>query len=323
MRYLVTGVAGFIASKLTECLLRKGHQVVGIDNLNETYDVRVKEWRLKQLLGQPGFEFQRVDICDRDALESLWLTGGRFEAVLNLAARVGVRQSLEEPQSYFETNTLGVLNLLELCRHQGIKKFIQASSSSLYGAHAPVPYREEADTSQLLSPYAASKKAAEVLCYTYHHLYALEVVVLRYFTVYGPAGRPDMLPFRCVQAIVEERPLTIFGDGQQARDFTYIDDIVNGTLAALSLSGYTLLNLGAGRPMTLLAVIHTLETLSGRQARLEFQPAHPADMSATWADIGQARARLSWKPQVNFEQGMNQLVRWYLENRDWAAHVHG
>jgi UDP-glucuronate 4-epimerase len=323
MRYLLTGVAGFIASKLAEFLLRNGQQVVGIDNLNEADALRVKDWRLKQLIGRPGFEFQQVDLCDRAGLESLWLTGGPFEAVLNLAARTGVRQSLEDPHGYFETNTLGVLNLLDLCRRHGVKKFIQASSSSLYGAHLPVPYQEDADTSRLLSPYAASKKAAEVLCYTYHHLYALEVVILRYFTVYGPAGRPDMLPFRCVQAIVEGRPLTIFGDGQQARDFTYVDDIVRGTLAALSLPGYTLLNLGAGQPVTLLSVIHTLEALSGRQARLEFQPTHPADALTTWADIGRARKCLGWKPQVDFEQGLDRLLQWYLENRDWAAQVHG
>ena len=232
---LVTGCAGFIGWKVCEFLLKEGYIVIGVDNLNDAYDVRLKHWRLAQLEGQPGFTFHRLDITDRPALARSTFNVQRFDAVINLAARAGVRQSVENPWVYFETNVTGMLNLLDLCRDFGIKKFVQASTSSLYGANNPRPFCEDADTDEPLSPYAASKKAAETLCYTYYYLYGLDVTVLRYFTVYGPAGRPDMSLFRFVQWISEGRPVIVYGDGTQERDFTYVDDIARGTLAALKL----------------------------------------------------------------------------------------
>ena len=192
-RYLVTGTAGFIASKVAEFLLDDGHEVVGVDNMNDAYDVTLKEWRLKGLLGRDNFAHNEIDICDRPALESVFES---FDAVINLAARAGVRQSVENPWVYVDTNTTGTLNLLELCRTHDVKKFVLASTSSLYGAHNPMPYSEDADTSRPLSPYAASKKGAEAMCFTYHYLYGIDVTVNRYFTVFGPAGRPDMSLFR-------------------------------------------------------------------------------------------------------------------------------
>ncbi len=321
--YLVTGVAGFIASKVAELLTSAGHTVIGVDNLSDAYDVRLKEWRLARLQELPGFEFHRLDITERQHLQTLWETQDerQFEAVINLAAQAGVRRSLKDPRLYFETNVTGTLNLLELCRSVGVGKFVLASTSSLYGVHNPRPFREDADTDTPLSPYAASKKAAEVLSYAYHHLYSLDVTVLRYFTVYGPAGRPDMAPFRFVQWIHEGRPVTVYGDGQQSRDFTYVDDIAQGTLAALQPVGYEVINLGSNQPVLLREFIQLVERLVGRPAHLAYRPRHPADMPATWADIGKAERVLGWRPHVGLEEGMQRLVDWYAANREWAKEV--
>jgi UDP-glucuronate 4-epimerase len=321
--YLVTGVAGFIASKVTEFLLAEGNSVVGVDNLNKAYDVRLKDWRLAQLGGQPGFEFHWLDIAQKDRLEALWKSQQHrsFDAVINLAARAGVRQSVENPWVYYETNVTGTLNLLELCRAYGVSKFVLASTSSLYSAHNPRPFREAANTDGPLSPYAASKKAAEALCYTYHYLYDLDVTVLRYFMVYGPAGRPDMALFRFAQWIHEGRPVTVYGDGQQSRDFTYVDDIARGTLAGLRPLGYEVINLGSDEPVVLMDAIRLVERLVGKEAHLDFEPRHRADMLATWADIGKAGELLGWQPQASFEEGVQRLVEWYGVHRDWAKDV--
>lgn len=318
--YLLTGVAGFIATKVAEFLLAAGHTVVGVDNVNTAYDVRLKHWRLQQLHDQPGFTFRHTDICDRAALAAVW-EGQRFDAVINLAARAGVRYSVENPWVYFDTNATGTLNLLELCRTHGVQKFVLASTSSLYGAHNPLPFREDADTSRPLSPYAASKKAAEVLCYTYHHLYQLDVTVFRYFTVYGPAGRPDMSPFRFVQWVSEGRPVLLYGDGTQSRDFTYVDDIARGTIAGLRPVGYDIINLGSDQPITMNQALQTIERAVGRSAQVVHQPPHRADMAATWADVSKAGQLLGWEPQYNFEQGIDQTVRWYQAQRDWAKEI--
>ncbi|MGH7130246.1 MAG: NAD-dependent epimerase/dehydratase family protein, partial [Planctomycetaceae bacterium] len=240
--YLVTGVAGFIASRVAETLLHNGDTVLGVDNLNDAYDVRLKDWRLERLNGREGFSFRRGDIADRTFVSGLFDGAGAVDGVVNLAARAGVRQSVADPWVYFETNVTGTLNLLDACERTGVKKFVLASTSSLYGADNPRPYVESANTDRPLSPYAASKKGAEALCYTYHYLSGIDVTVLRYFTVYGPAGRPDMSLFRFVQWISEGRPVTVFGDGLQERDFTYVDDIARGTVAALRPVGFEIIN---------------------------------------------------------------------------------
>jgi nucleoside-diphosphate-sugar epimerase len=317
--YLVTGAAGFIASRVVELLLDQGHRVVGVDNLNDAYDVRLKEWRLRQLEGRPGFTFHSGDICHRESLRPLFQTG--LDAVVNLAARAGVRQSVENPWVYFETNVTGTLNLLELCREFGVNKFILASTSSLYGASNSQPFQEDANTDRPLSPYAASKKAAEVLCYTYHYLYGMDISVPRYFTVYGPAGRPDMSLFRFVQWISEGHPLVLYGDGTQSRDFTYVEDIARGTVAALRPVGFEVINLGSDRPAVLMDAIHMVEQEVGRKAKIHQQPRHPADVTATWADIGKARRLLQWQPETTLQQGIQRLVNWYMENRDWAKDI--
>ena len=317
--YLVTGSAGFIGARVAEFLLEDGHAVTGIDNLNDSYDVRLKEWRLRRFEGRPGFRFLRQDICDRDGLRRLFRT--RFDAVINLAARAGVRQSVENPWVYFDTNVTGTLNLLEMCKEHEVPKLVLASTSSLYGASNEQPYREDAATDGPLSPYAASKKAAEALCYTYHYLYGLDVTVPRYFTVYGPAGRPDMSLFRFVKWIFEGQPVTVYGDGNQSRDFTYIDDIARGTVACLKPTGYEIVNLGSDRPVVLMENIRLIERLVNKTAKIRFEPRHPADVLATWADISKARRLLGWSPQTDIEDGTGNLVQWYRDNREWARNV--
>lgn len=324
--YLLTGSAGFIASQVVAQLLNEGHSVVGIDNLNDAYDVRLKHWRLQQLETHPGLRFHHVDICDRRSLAHVFETAQHtdqppFDAVIHLAARAGVRPSAENPWIYLETNTTGTLNVLDLCRQHGVNKLVLASTSSLYGQNGPQPFTESANTDGPLSPYAASKKAAEALSYTYHYLYGIDVTVVRYFTVYGPAGRPDMSLFRFVQWINERRPVTIFGDGNQKRDFTYVDDIARGTVAALRPVGYEVVNLGSDKPVALIDAVRMIEHLTGQEAAVDYQPRHPADVLATWADIGKARALLSWQPEVPFATGLERLVKWYKDNVSWARHI--
>ena len=323
-RYLVTGCAGFIASKVTELLLDAGHEVVGIDNLNDAYDTRLKEWRLIQLKERSGFRFSEVDITDMDGIRERFAAddsgdaGPPYAAVINLAARAGVRPSVKDPWVYHRTNGEGTLNLLDLCRQHGVKKFVLASTSSLYGAHNPVPFSEDADTNRPLSPYAASKKSAEAMAYTYHHLHGLDVTVFRYFTVYGPAGRPDMSVFRFVRWISEGEPITVFGDGSQQRDFTYVDDIARGTIAGLKPVGYEVINLGGDRPIPLSEIIRQIGQLTGRDPIIEYRDAHPADVPATWANVHKAADLLGWKSEVTVEEGLRLSVDWYNENRDLA-----
>ena len=320
--YLVTGAAGFIGAHVAEMLVEQGHTVVGVDNLNDAYDVRMKEHRLRKLQALPGFEFVRDDISDKQILTPhSSLVTHHFDAVINLAARAGVRASVENPWAFVETNVLGTLNLLELCRQRGIGKFILASTSSIYGANAPLPTPESADSDHPLQPYAASKKSAEVLCHSYHSLYGLDVSVVRYFTVYGPAGRPDMSMFRFAKWITEEQPLHLYGDGEQSRGFTYVDDIARGTLAALKPLGYEIVNLGGHEVITMNGLIEMLEEIIGKQARIERHPANLADMLTNWADVGKARRLLGWQPQVGLREGVQRLVDWYRAERSWAKEV--
>ena len=320
MVYFVTGCVGFIGSKVTELLLMDGHAVVGIDNLNDAYDVRLKRWRLQQLEKESGFQFHELDICNQSALREVF-NSNTLDAVINLAARAGVRYSVENPWVYYETNVTGTLNLLELCREAEVKKFVLASTSSLYGANNPQPFQEDADTNSPISPYAASKKGAETLCYTYHHLHGIDVTVFRFFTVYGPAGRPDMSPFRFVQWISEERPVVVYGDGGQSRDFTFVDDVARGTIAGLKPLGYEVINLGSDSPVVLMDMIHLVEELTGKKAKIEYKPFHPADVRATWADIGRAERLLGWRPHSTFRDGFSALVDWYHANREWAKEI--
>ena len=243
------------------------------------------------------------------------------EAVINLAARAGVRASVQDPWSFYETNVNGTLNLLELCRQKKIRKFILASTSSIYGANAPLPTPETADSEHPLQPYAASKKAAEVLCHAYHALYGLDVSIVRYFTVYGPAGRPDMSMFRFAKWIIEGSPVQLYGNGEQSRGFTYLDDIARGTIAALRPFGYEIFNLGGHEVITINALISKLEERIGRKAIVEHYPPNLADMLTNQADINKATRLLGWQPQVELQEGLGRLVDWHLREYQWAKNI--
>ena len=318
-KYLVTGCAGFIGSKITKLLLERGDTVVGVDNLNDAYSPQLKEWRLAQNQKFPAFEFERLDITHLDALKELFQQH-KFDAVMNLAARAGVRASVENPWVYIETNIKGTLNLLELCKEFGVKKFLLASTSSIYGENE-MPFRESQKTDFQLSPYAASKKGAESLAYTYHYLYGIDITIPRYYTVFGPAGRPDMSVFKFIHRIAEGLPIPVYGDGSQERDFTYIDDIARGSIAALKPLGFEVINLGSDRPVKLNYVIQLIEQYLGKKAQIEYQPRHPADVPATWADISRAKELLGWRPLVSIEEGIQNTVAWYLENQEWIKKV--
>jgi UDP-glucuronate 4-epimerase len=318
--YLVTGAAGFIASRVSKLLLEAGHTVSGVDNLNDAYDVRIKEYRLRRLLPREGFTFHHLDISQREAIATL-SAAGQFDAVINLAVRAGVRQSVENPWVYVDTNVTGTLNLLELCRQQGIPKFILASTSSIYGEDAPLPTPESASSDHPLQVYAATKKGAEALCHVYHYLNNLDVTIFRYFTVYGPAPRPDMVMFRFTQWISEGRPVLLNGDGEQSRGFTYVDDIARGTIMGLKPVGYEIINLGGSQVITINQLIHQLETLIGRQAQITYLPRHPADMSTNHANVEKAGQMLGWEPTVSLEEGISRLVAWYQAERSWASDI--
>ena len=312
-KILVTGAAGFIGWKTSEKLLERGFEVIGIDNMNNYYDVRLKEWRLNQLLPHKNFKFYKVDIEDREALKELFKSN-KFDAIINLAARAGVRYSIENPYIYYTTNVMGTLNLLELAKDFNVPKFALASTSSLY-AGQPMPFKEDLPVNQPISPYAASKKAAEVLCYTYHYLYGIDVTVLRYFTVYGPAGRPDMSIFRFIKWIMEDKPVQIYGDGTQSRDFTYVDDIAEGTIKALKPLGYEIINLGGGKnPVSLNKVIDIIEQYTGRKSKRVYGDFVKVDLKSSWADIEKAKKFFSWQPEHNFGKGIEYTVNWFKEN---------
>ena len=323
-KYLVTGAAGFIASQVCSQLLDQGDQVVGVDNLNNYYDVRLKNWRLKQLKNHPNFQnfyFEELDIENQESLKILFRIQGSFDAVLNLAARAGVRYSMENPHVYLSTNAEGTLNLLECMRENGCKKFVLASTSSLY-AGQKMPFTEDLAVNEPLSPYAASKKAGELMAYSYHKLYQMDVSVVRYFTVFGPAGRPDMSIFRFIKWIHEGNPIEIFGDGSQSRDFTYVEDIACGTIAALQDVGYEIINLGGGRnPVSLNTIIQSLEVLLRKKAKIDHKPFHIADLMETWADIEKAKNLLGWQPKVSLNDGLEKSVSWYIENRKWLKEI--
>lgn len=320
-KYLVTGAAGFIARKVIENLTAEGHQVIGVDNMNDAYDVRLKEWRLQQLTRISNFTFIKGDLCRKELFDQIAKDHKDIQAVIHLAARAGVRQATEIPEVYFQTNAAGTLNILEYCRHHGVNKLVMASTSSIYGANPPLPTPEDADSSHPLQIYAASKKAAEVMAYTYNHLYSLDTTVLRFFTVYGPAGRPDMVMFRFCQWIAEGKPVTITGDGSQMRGFTYLDDIADGVLKALKPVGYEIINLGGHETITINELLRKIEQRLGKKAIVNYIPKHPADVNANWAEVSKARRMLGWQPRVSLDEGITQLVDWYLENRSWAQHI--
>lgn len=314
-KVLVTGAAGFIASQVCRQLVAQGIEVVGVDNLNDYYDVNLKKWRLEQL---PQLEFIQGDIEDRAFVLELFKKH-KFDVVFNLAARAGVRYSMENPLIYMRTNAEGTLNLLEAMKDSGVKKMVLASTSSLY-AGLPMPFKEDLAVNTPISPYAASKKAAEVMAYTYHYLYGMDISVVRYFTVYGPASRPDMGIYRFVEWVRRDQPIKLFGDGLQARDFTYVDDIARGTILAAKPLGYEIINLGGGNnPTAINEIITYIETKLGKRASKEIKESNKADMVATWADITKAHKLLGWKPQVQLNEGLDKTIEWHQKQGHWLT----
>lgn len=319
-RYLLAGAAGFIAARVAELLLQDGHSVVGVDDLNQAYDARMKDFRLGQLQASQAFSFHKLDIADKDKLLALQ-DEGPFDAVINLAARAGVRASVEDPWVYVDTNVVGTLNLLELARQSGARKFVLASTSSIYGQDAPLPTPESAESSFPLQPYAASKKGAEAMAHAYHFLHGLDVSVVRYFTVYGPAGRPDMSMFRFIRWIIEGQPVQLNGDGAQTRGFTYVDDIARGTILALKDVGFEVLNLGGHETIAMNDLIKLIEEQAGKTAQVENLPFPKADMRANHADVEKAGRLLGWEPRVGLEEGVAKSIAWYLDQREWASQI--
>src|SRR5215216_272616 len=311
--YLVTGAAGFIGARTAELLIKDGHTVLGIDNLNEAYDMRMKDYRLKQLEEMGGFTFHKLDISDKSIIDEL--KGQTFDGVINLAAWAGVRASVQNPWVYVESNMTGTLNMLELCRQTGTKKFVVASTSSIYGENPPYPTPESASSSEPLQPYAASKKGAEAMSHAYHHLYGIDVTVVRFFTVYGPAGRPDLSIFRFVKWISEGQPVRVNGNGEQSRGFTYIDDIARGVIAALKPLNYEVINLGGHEVITINNLIKLIEDVVGKKAIVEYGPPDLADMRSNWADVSKAGELLGWEPQFSLRTGIEKLVEWYNAER--------
>ena len=299
---LLTGCAGFIGWETGKKLLAQGKRVVGVDNLNDYYDVRLKEHRVGDLKSRENFLFYQGDIEDLKMLDRIF-GENKIAAVVNLAARAGVRYSIENPFVYMSTNAEGTLNLLEMMRKYGVKKIVLASTSSLY-AGQKMPFSEELPVNTPISPYAASKKAAEVMIYSYHYLFGIDASVVRYFTVYGPAGRPDMSIFRFIKWIDEGQELILYGDGSQSRDFTFVSDIAEGTIRALRPVGFEVINLGNNNPHELAEVISLIERFFGKKALIKRMDFQKTDMMATWADVGKAKRLLDWEPEISLEEGL-------------------
>lgn len=319
--FLLTGVAGFIGSRTAQFALDNGDKIIGIDNMNNYYSPIIKTHRLEGLKKHQNFKFIKSDIEDKEALDAIFKLN-KIDAVINLAARAGVRFSLKNPFIYASTNYTGSLNLLDLMRNYNVKKYVMASTSSIY-AGSNMPYREDSSVNHPISPYAASKKAAELIAYTYHHQFNIDVSIVRYFTVYGPAGRPDMSVLRFIKWIDEGKPIVLYGDGSQSRDFTYIDDIAVGTLAATRKEvGYEIINIGGGKnPIAINLLISKIENLLSKKAELNQKPFHSADVNSTWADISKAGQLLNWEPTISLDKGLEKTVEWYFENKSWLKHI--
>lgn len=313
---LVTGAAGFIGSHTCRVLLEKDAQVVGVDNLNDYYNPVWKQSNIDQLSQFSTFRFEKLDICDRSDLEAVF-SGIAFDVVIHLAARAGVRPSWQEPELYHQVNVMGTLNLLEIMKQHQVKQLVFASSSSVYGEQTTGPFREiDQVTDQPISPYAATKKMGEVLAYTYAQQFEIKTTCLRFFTVYGPGGRPDMAPYLFTNKILTHQPITLFGDGTTHRDYTFIDDIVSGVVAAVEHPfEYEVINLGNGNPIKLIEFIHILEQVTGKQAQLEYKPLPPGDVPLTHASIEKATQLLSFKPSTDFTTGLTKFVEWFKEHR--------
>lgn len=331
MTYLITGAAGFIGFYISKRLLAQGKSVVGIDNLNDYYDVNLKKTRLRELEGDSGFTFYKLDLADREGVENLF-SENKFDCVVNLAAQAGVRYSLTNPHAYIDCNIVGFLNILEGCRHNDVKHLVFASSSSVYGANTKMPFSVHHNVNHPVSLYAATKKSNELMAHTYSSLYKLPCTGIRFFTVYGPLGRPDMAYFLFTRAILENKPIDVFNHGKMKRDFTYIDDIVEGVVrlidkipepnlswsgddpdSATSYAPYRLYNIGNNNPVDLMKCIGLLEDCLGKKAKKNLLPMQPGDVPETYADVDDLAKDVGFKPTIPIEEGIKKFVEWYRE----------
>lgn len=317
---LVTGCAGFIGSHLTERLLAEGHQVVGLDNFDAFYPRKIKENNLKKALNYSGFRFFEADLTENFALSDIFSSEHLPQVVIHLAAKAGVRPSIENPEGYLNHNVLATCNLLEWMRKKSVSKLIFASSSSVYGDATQVPYSESMDVSQPISPYALTKKSCELLNYTYHHLYEIDVLNLRLFTVYGPRQRPDLAIHKFTRLISEGKPISMYGDGSSSRDYTYIDDIVEGILCALSYickheKVYEILNLGNNKPMRLADLVQMIFAINQKTPHIKQLPMQPGDVKQTYADIRKAQRLLGFSPETPMEEGLRKFTDWYNKEK--------
>jgi UDP-glucuronate 4-epimerase len=326
MTVLVTGAAGFIGFSLASRLLRDGEDVFGIDNLSPYYDVSLKQARLALLQRQPRFRFALLDIADRASIQGFFAKE-RFAAVVHLAGQVGVRYSLERPLSYVDANLVGFSHVIEGALRQGVRHFVFASSSSVYGANAKLPFSESDKVDRPITLYGATKKANELVAHSYAHLYGLPCTGLRFFTVYGPWGRPDMAMIKFTKAILAGEPIPVFNEGRMVRDFTYIDDVVEATLRVMAIpparaageAPYRIFNVGNGRPVELLDYIHTLEACLGRTAELKLLPLQPGDIVATMADVSRLEQAIGFRPTTTVEEGVRRFAEWYLRHYQAAV----
>ena len=312
-KVIVTGTAGFIGFHLANKLLKQGYEIVGIDNLNDYYDVNLKEARNKILKEHKNYTFKKIDISEYDKLFSE-CSNHKVDMIVHLAAQAGVRHSIENPHVYGKYNLNGTLNIFEVARHQKIPKVVYASSSSVYGGNTKVPFSESDSVDKPVSLYAATKKANELKAHAYSHLYGINMTGLRFFTVYGPYGRPDMAAYMFVKNIFEDKPIRIFNKGDMERDFTYVDDIVNGIISAMDKDfKYEIFNLGNSNPEKLMTFVETLEKHCGKKAKKEFHPMQPGDVKRTHADLTKTKEMLGWEPTTNIDEGLKSFIKWYKE----------
>jgi len=319
VKILLTGCAGFIGMHVANILLARNDEVLGVDNLNDYYDPTLKTARLRQLDKFPNFKFLKGDISDREFIAELF-SAERPDCVINLAAQAGVRYSIENPHAYVQSNIVGFLNILEGCRNSAVRHLVYASSSSVYGGNTKMPFSVDDRVDNPVSLYAATKKSNELMAHTYSHLFKLPTTGLRYFTVYGPWGRPDMSPWLFTSAITEGRPIKVFNQGKMRRDFTYIDDIAEGTVRALDRdisSGYKIYNIGNHQPVELMEFIGTIERALDREALKEFLPMQPGDVVATYADVEELKNDVGYEPKTRLDVGINRWVKWY---KDYSLH---
>jgi len=315
MKVLVTGGAGFIGSNLCEALLNKGTNVICVDDFNDYYNPKFKEGNIKSCLQNKNFRLYRADITNIKNLKAIFQKN-RVDRIVHLAARAGVRASIENPGLYEKVNVLGTLNMLALAKEFRVKNFIFSSSSSVYGNTDIIPFSEDADTDRPVSPYAATKKAAELICYNYSHLYDIPMACLRLFTVYGPRGRPDMAPYKFTELICNGKDVPVFGDGTSKRDYTYVADIVNGIISALDKEfKFEIINLGNSNPVGLSHFISLIEKNLGKKAKIKRLPAQPGDVRITCSDIRKAKKLLNWEPKVKIWEGMKKFIEWYKRER--------